>query len=111
MKNKQHKDLELISGDFFDIEIPKNRVFLLKYFKTPVQIAFLKYYLVFGEIRNFTNHTGYYCYPRVAKRLQSRFRKLVELHEKAKSDMTQENLELLSFIEEGRYPLTKKKNS
>ena len=101
------KDLELISGDFFDLEIPKEKKFLLIYFKTPLQVAFLRYFLVFGKSRNFTNHTGYYCSVKSARNLQTRYTKLITLYENAKKEMSIENMKTIHLIESGKYILTK----
>jgi hypothetical protein len=102
------KDLEFISGSFFDCEIPKNQRYLLKYFKTDLQLAFLRYYLVFNEHRNFVDHTGRYCSRRALWTLQARYRHLTKVYETAKKALTEEGMERLHLIELGKFPLTDK---
>lgn len=97
------RDLDFIAGDFFDLEIPKQQLYLLKYFKTDLQQAFLRYYMVFGNVRNFVDHTGYHCSERMLFILQRKYKNLVKAHAKAKSELTEESLETLQIIESGRY--------
>ena len=45
---RQHKtipeaDAYVLAGKFFDIELPKQKKYLYKYFKTPLQRHFLNY--------------------------------------------------------------------
>jgi hypothetical protein len=107
-KTSTHRDLDFISGEFFDHEIPKDKLFLLKYFTTELQVAFLRYFLVFGDCRNFTDHTGHVCSVRLLKRLKARFLRLCQLHDQAKRGMTEEALEMLQLLESGQFPLTGK---
>lgn len=102
----KHRDLNFVSGNFLDMEIPKEKQYLLKYFTTDVQRAFLRYCLTFGDVRLFKEHTGYYCSDRLKFRFLSRFRRLVKLHDDAKSSLTEESLSILHTIESGQYPLT-----
>lgn len=97
------QDLDFISGKFFDLEIPKEQTYLLKYFKTDLQQAFLRYYLLFGNVKNFIDHTGYYCSERMLFRLQNKYKKLIEAHTVAKSEFTEKSLEMLQIIESGKY--------
>lgn len=101
-------DLGFVSGSFFDCEVPKNKRYLLKYFKTSIQLAFLRYYLVFGEHRNFVDHTGYCCSRRVLWHLQARYRYLVKTYEEAKVALTEDSMNTIHLIEMGKFPLTKK---
>jgi hypothetical protein len=101
------RDLDFISGEFFEYEIPKDKRFLLKYYKTDMQLAFLRYYLVFGECRNFVDHTGCHCSPRMVYRLEHRFQFLVNAHSQAKSSFTEESMEFLQLVESGKLVLTK----
>jgi hypothetical protein len=96
------KDLDFISGKFFGYDVPKNKRYLLKYFTTDLQIAFLRYYLVFGNAANFVDHTGYYCNKWLVPKLAKRYRTLVEAHKAAKADFTEEGLETLAAIEDGK---------
>lgn len=99
------RDLEFISGEFMELDIPKNKRFLLKYFTTELQVAFLRYYLVFGSVRNFVDHTGYYCTEGLLFRFQRRYHKLMKAHEQAKKSFTEEGLKMLEVIETGQFVL------
>ena len=115
------RDLDFISGKFFDFDIPRDKHYLLKYFTTDMQKAFLRYVMVFGDsgdIRLFKPHTGFYCSERLVFRFLERYRVLTKSYDEAKSSLTEEGLETLQEIESGRYSLTfqwyrpsKKKNS
>lgn len=99
--------MEFISGKFFDLDIPKEKRYLLKYYRNDLQRAFLRYYLVFGEAWNFTDHTGWYCSRRLAFRLANRYRRLVKLHDDAKLELSEAGMELVNKIETGKFKLTK----
>lgn len=97
------RDLDFISGKFIDYEIPKEQRYLLKYFKTDTQVAFLKYYLIFKSFRNFVDHTGFYCSERMLYKMQRKYKKLTNAWIKARSEMTEENMEMLNLIESGLF--------
>lgn len=101
------KDIEFLSGRFLDYEIPKEKRYLLQYFKNDLQRSFLKYYLVFGEVWNFTDHTGYYCTKRFAFKLADRFKRLTKTYEEAKWSLDEEGMALIERIERGKLPLTR----
>jgi len=103
------RDLELISGRFFDYELPKDKRYLLHYFKTNLQRAFLRYYLIFGDWRCFRDHTGYSCSPRLLDRFEKRFHKLSELYNQAKNTFSEESMNVIYLIETGQYRLTRKR--
>lgn len=94
------RDLDFISGRFFDYEVPKDLVWLKKYYDSDIQDALLKYYLVFGNLDLFTAHTGIYIDIKYLQRLRYRLDRLIALRRQAKLDM---DLELLWKIESGRY--------
>lgn len=100
------RDLDFISGEFFDHEIPRDKQYLLKYFTTDVQVAFLRYALVFEDTKLFKEHTGHYCSDRLKFRFLARFRHLTKLHDEAKRVFTEESLNTLQLLESGQYPLT-----
>ena len=83
------RDLDFLSGWFFEYEVPKDKQYLLKYFTTDLQRAFLRYYLVFGNSWNFVDHTGHYCSRRLLWKFQARYRHLVTTYEQAKSLLTE----------------------
>lgn len=98
MVNK--KDLDFLSREFEIREIPKEKKYLLKYFRKDVQQSFLKYFFIFGDYKNFVDHTGLYCQPRWLKILHKKLIDLEAIHSSAKEKF---DLELLSKIESGKY--------
>jgi hypothetical protein len=94
------KETQFLAGVFFDFEVPKEKSFLFKYFRSPLEQQFVRYYLCFGEIEFFTEHTGHFCQKRWLKILKNRFDEINSLHDKYKADM---ELELLEKLEKGRY--------
>jgi len=99
------KDLMFLSGAFFDTEIPKDQQFLLKYFKTDLQRAFLRYYLAVEVVINFVDHTGYYCSDRYLWQQQARLLNVLDAHKQAKENF---DLDLVWKIESGKYKCSKK---
>lgn len=95
-------DAEFISGDFFNFNIPKEKRYLLKYFKTEIQRQFVSYVLIFKTYDNFVDHTGIFCKKRYMQFLFSQLNRIEEAHSKAKKEM---NLEFLSEIESGNFSL------
>ena len=70
------KELEFISGSFFDCDIPKNKRYFLKYYTSRIQRQFLKYYITFRSKERFIEHTGMYVKKRWLQILELRFLKL-----------------------------------
>lgn len=99
------RDLDFISGRFFDFEIPKEKRYLLKYFTTELQQAFLRYYMVFGSAANFVEHTGHYCSERLLWKFKARYRHLTQVYEEAKKSLTEEGMSTVERIEAGKYSL------
>jgi len=99
-------DLYFISGEFFEFEIPKTQQFLLQYFKTDLQVAFLRYYLVFGEWKNFVDHTGYYCKERYLHKCEKRYHVLMDAHKEATSVLDEEHMTMLQKLSSGKYKLS-----
>jgi hypothetical protein len=93
-------DLNLISGNFFNLELPKEKQYLCKYFETEMGMQFLRYYYVFNSDVRFKEHTGLYCTKRWIKMLKCRYKSLIILYDKAKKDM---DFTLLAEIQEGKY--------
>lgn len=93
-------DLELISGNFFDCEIPKSKKYLFKYFRTNIQRQFVRYYYVFNSIKYFANHTGLHCKKRWLQLLIVRHNYLESLLKKARKEM---DFETVTLIESGKY--------
>ena len=102
------RDLEFISGYFFDYEISKDKRYLLKYFKTKLQLAFLRYYLIFGDHRNFKDHTGHHCNPRMLFRLKNKLKALEIAYKEAKASLTEDGMRTIQLIEIGQFVLTER---
>jgi len=90
---------------FLELEIPKEKRFLLKYFTTSIQNTFIKYLIFFGDSENFCDHTGFRCQKRWLNDLTERYNDLIYLYDKAKKDM---DLELLTKLDSGKLALDKK---
>lgn len=105
------RDLDFISGRFFDFDVPKEKRYLLKYFKNGLQRAFLKYFMVFGEHRNFTDHTGHYCHPRFIVEMEERLHRIVGVYDEAKRALSEEGMATVHLIESGKFRLTRKTKS
>jgi len=101
------KEAEFIAAAFFDFEIPKDKKYLTKYFYTDLQQTFLKYFMMCGSVRNFTDHTGHHCDRRLVKRMRANYRRLVALYESSKKALTEEGMYTVDLIESGKFPLTK----
>jgi len=96
-------ELEFISGRIFDPELPKERQYLWKYFRTHVQRVFIKYYLTFGSYTRFTDHTGHYCSKRWMRHLKRKLQRILKAHEKAREAALTGNFEILARIESGKH--------
>ncbi len=97
------RDLDFVAGNFVDYDVPKDRRFLLKYFKSDLQIAFVKYYLFFGEYLLFRQHTGHFCSRRILYRFLDRVHALVDAYERAKADLSEVGMETVLALEKGEY--------
>jgi len=93
------KDAVFLAGLFFDFDVPREKQFLFKYFRTPLEQQFVRYYLCFGEIENFVDHTGYFCQKRWVRLLKKRIDKILRTHEIYKNSFA---LDKLRELEEGR---------
>lgn len=96
------KEALFLAGVFFDYEIPREKQFLLRYFRSPLEQQFVKYYLCFGEIDNFVDHTGFFCQKRWVRILHKRIDKLINVHNEYKKNL---ELDKLRELEDGRYKL------
>lgn len=94
------KDLIFLSGNFDDVEFPKEKKYLFKYFKKEIQQKFIKYFFAFNDFENFVDHTGLYCQKRWLKILHDKLLKLESLHKEAKANI---DLEKLLKIESGKH--------
>lgn len=82
--------------------MPREKLYLLKYFDTPIQEAFIKYFLLFGDYKNFVDHTGLYCQMRWLKLLKKKYDILEAMRKKARDEI---DLFLISQIETGKYKI------
>jgi hypothetical protein len=96
---EKNRDLLWLSKEYENFELPKEKKYLLKYFKSDIQAAFLKYYFVFGNFDNFKEHTGFDCQHRWLLILQNKLQKLESMRIQARADM---DMTLLAKIEAGK---------
>jgi len=96
--------LSLSSGRFDD-GIPKSKKYLLKYFSTPVESEFLRYYILFGNYTKFSEHTGYIVDRRWLRRLRSKLEKIEKIHDHARKTF---DISLVAEIESGKWVLNGK---
>jgi len=96
------KEAVFLAGLFFDYDIPREKIFLLKYFRSPLEKQFIKYYLCLGEIDNFVDHTGYFCQKKWLKILKKRIDGLITAYDKYKQEG---DLDTLCKIENGKFKL------
>jgi hypothetical protein len=92
-------EFDFIAGKFFYMDVPKEQKYLLRYFKTRVQRAFLYYKMLNGEKIYFTRHTGFFCHPWFWTEQSAKLNMILEAHSKAKRDM---DLVMLDKIERGK---------
>ena len=93
-------DLLFIAGDFAEKEIPKECQYLYKYFKTPIQRAFLKYWFCCETISGFQTQTGYRCDDVYKRKMLKLMNNILAKHKEAKEKM---DIELVWKIENGEY--------
>lgn len=96
------KEAVFLAGLFFEYDIPREKQFLLKYFRSPLEKQFVRYYLCFGEMDNFVDHTGFFCQKRWLRILKKRIDKIMSVHENYKNNF---ELDKLREMESGRYKL------
>lgn len=104
------EELELlfIDGDFLNENFPKDKRYLLKYFKTKIQRTYVKYYLTFGNHKNFVDHTGCRCTIHTLEALKIKLRTLEQIRSVAKNNF---DIDLVAKIESGKYRYRGKKNN
>lgn len=92
----ENLELEFLAGNYFDQEISSEKSYLLKYFKTEIQLHFLKYYIKFHARDSFIDHTGFYCSERHLQRLEKKFLKLEDAVQEAKKTFDFKALEVIN---------------
>ena len=101
---EQSRDHLWLATAYETYEFPKEKKYLLKYFKKDIQLAFLKYYFTFGSFDNFRDHTGYDCQIRWLKILLVKLESLEEVRKKSRKDM---DMTTLAKLESGKYKFPK----
>jgi len=76
-----------LGGAYLEYDLPPEKMFLKKYFKTEQHYAFLKYFLVMGEFKNFIDHTGFFMDDKMPYKLAKKYRLLIEKYDEYKSKM------------------------
>lgn len=97
-----NNDLNFISGDFLELDLPKEKQYLFKYFDTDIQMQFLRYYYVFGNIDRFMEHTGFFCAKRYLRELIEKYNKLTDTYNRAKESA---DLEIVAQIQMGKFKI------
>lgn len=95
-------DLIFIGEQWEFFEVPKDKKWMFKYFDTPIQEDYLKYYLLFGNAKNFNNHTGVRCRKHWLAKIEKKRAFLENLHKEAKKS---KDMSALAFIESGQYKI------
>lgn len=97
-------ELEFISGRIFDLNLPKDKVYLHKYFTTTRQRIFVRYFLIYRSYAKFVDRTGYPCSRRWLKQLKKRLLALEDAKANAKSEG---DFTTMASIESGNYKIVK----
>lgn len=97
-------DLKLIRGDFLDMFMPKEKKFVLHYFKTNLARKIIMYYFVFNTVDNFVNHTGFFCDYVYLKRCMDKYNEIIKMHDSALKEMDFEKMEK---IQNGSFKINK----
>lgn len=81
------RNLYFINQGHHKFDIPKEHLWIKKYFKTKVQSTFLKYFYATRNVSNFVEHTGYYTTASNLSKLCNKFYFLIEMYDEAKNNM------------------------
>lgn len=97
------RDLDLIGGGYLNHEdLPKNKQYLLKYFKNEVGKDFVCYFFAFGNYTHFVDHTGHQITKRSLVNFKDKLMKLEDAYVKARSDG---DFSKVALLESGKYEL------
>ena len=72
--------------------IPKEHIFLKKYFKTKIQSVFLHYYFFFGDKQNFCDHTGFHVDKSFVCKMSGKIEWLMDMYNTAKKNLDLDTL-------------------
>lgn len=97
------RDLIYVGG-LYENSLPKEKKYLLKYFKTRIQDMFLRYYHAFGNFDNFTDHTGFMCQKRWLISLHQKLIRIEAAHKEAKTNLDSAKV---AEIESGKFKFRK----
>ena len=97
-------ELDFIAAKFVDYELPPEKKYLNKYFFLELERQWLLYYLMFGNYRRFTDHTGYACTRRWLRKLRRKLEILEAAHAKARAAR---DISLIAEIESGKMTIGK----
>ena len=98
-------DAKFLAGVFFEFDVPRENNFIFQYFRSPLEHQFVRYYLCFGEIDNFVDHTGYFCQKRWLRILKKRFDNIKSTYDSYKKEF---KLKELEELENGGYEISQK---
>ena len=93
-------ELYFISGQIFDLNLPKEQQYLYRYFTTARQRQFVRYYTTYRQYTRFADHTGYASSERWLKRMRRRLLELENAYRQAKSSG---DFSALAQLESGQY--------
>lgn len=93
-------ELEFISGKIFDINLPKEWLFLHQYFRSAAGHAFVKYFFIYRRHNHFSSHTGYSLSRKLQRQYRRRFLQLEKAYIEAKE---KGDFEVVVLLENGKY--------
>jgi hypothetical protein len=93
--NYFERNLYFINQGYHKFDLPKEHVWIKRYFKTKLQSVFLKYFYTTRTAKHFVEHTGYYTTIPNLSKLSNKFYFLMEMFTEAKKNM---DLDLLTKI-------------
>lgn len=102
------RDCIFIGMSFLTDELPKDKKFLLNYFKGKVQETFLRYLVFLGEYENFNDHTGLVCEKKWLKKLFKKYIDLIYIYDIIKKQI---DIEKLAKIDSGKIKIYSNKKS
>lgn len=93
-----------IGAQYVDFELPKELLFLGKYFRTKIQRQFLHYYLCMTSYAKFPEHVGVEASRAFCFKMAKKCDYLLDVYSNAKANM---DLEAVALLNSKKYPLPK----